>query len=67
MSDEHFTVDGTLLEAWPATRVSEERTGQGKLCPDREVSGLSRGEAYEVSQRKRKRVRAVVSMVDERW
>ena len=24
LSDEHFTVDGTLLEAWAVTRVSDD-------------------------------------------
>jgi transposase len=28
MSDEHFTVDGTLIQAWPRRRVSVRRTAQ---------------------------------------
>src|SRR5215831_5580941 len=29
MSDEHFTVDGTLIEAWAVRRVSDQRMGVG--------------------------------------
>jgi hypothetical protein len=35
LSDEHFTVDGTLLEAWPATRASNRRPGRAARRPTR--------------------------------
>ena len=30
MSDEHFTVDGTLLEAWASQKSFRRKDGQGK-------------------------------------
>ena len=33
MSDEHFTVDGTLIEAWAARRVSNGRMGTRRRRP----------------------------------
>src|SRR5258708_9467805 len=38
LSDEHFTVDGTLLEAWAGAKSFKRKDGK---------SGLSRGEAVE--------------------
>ena len=46
MSDEHFTVDGTLIEAWASHKSFRRRTARGSR-PDRERGGLSRGEAQE--------------------
>jgi len=30
MSDEHFTVDGTLIEAWASQKSFRRKDGQGK-------------------------------------
>jgi len=46
MSDEHFTVDGTLIEAWASQKSSGERTGRG--------SGQGREGEVDFSRRKRK-------------
>jgi transposase len=34
LSDEHFTVDGTLLEAWASLKSFQRRDGQGPTPPD---------------------------------
>jgi hypothetical protein len=49
MSDEHFTVDGMLIEAWTSQKSFRRKDGQG----------TTRHAGYEVSQRKRKRVEQV--------
>ena len=49
LSDEHFSVDGTLIEAWPASRVSdgEMRGATARRRPRQPVGGLSWGEVEE--------------------
>jgi hypothetical protein len=37
MSDEHFTVDGTLIEAWASQKSFRRKDGNGKLPPGGEV------------------------------
>ena len=44
MSDEHFTVDGTLIEAWPATRASGPRMERASP-PDREETSIFAGKS----------------------
>jgi hypothetical protein len=34
MSDEHFTVDGTLIEAWASLRSFKPKDGSGDNPPD---------------------------------
>jgi len=46
MSDEHFTVDGTLIEAWASQKSFRPKDGRGSR-QDRRRGGLSRGEAKE--------------------
>ena len=41
MSDEHFTVDGTLIEAWASQKsFRPARTERGQLPPDREETSI---------------------------
>jgi transposase len=51
MSDEHFTVDGTLIEAW-ASHKSFQRKGQGEGGPDagRNFHGEERGNDTHASK-----------------
>ena len=50
LSDEHFTVDGTMLEAWASLKSFQRKDGSSAPPPDesRQPDGeLSRGEADE--------------------
>ena len=59
MSDEHFTVDGTLIEAWASHKVSDQRTGPESL-PEREEMSTFAGK----SERTRPMNRPLIRMPD---
>jgi hypothetical protein len=42
MSDEHFTVDGTLIEAWASPKSFRPKDGTGQP-PDREETSILKG------------------------
>ena len=46
MSDEHFTVDGTLLEAWASQKSFKPKDGSGSGGPG-DGCGFPRGEASQ--------------------
>ena len=47
MSDEHFTVDGTLIEAWASQKSFRRKDGTGEAARTGRGGRLSRGEAEE--------------------
>ena len=47
MSDEHFTVDGTLIEAWASQKSFRRKDGAGEAARTGRGGRLSRGEAEE--------------------
>ena len=51
MSDEHFTVDGTLIEAWASQKSFRRKDGQGKATGRGRRGGFSRREAKEPDPR----------------
>lgn len=59
MSDEHFTVDGTLIEAWASHKSFRPKDGTGQP-PDREETSILRGR----SERTRPMNRAPIPMPD---
>ncbi len=56
MSDEHFTVDGTLIEAWAVIRVFDLRTGAGSL-PEREEMSTFAGKSERTRPMNRRQIR----------
>jgi transposase len=55
MSDEHFTVDGTLIEAWAGQKSSGERTGRGNR-PERQVKSTFTGRNGRTKPMRRPRI-----------
>ena len=54
LSDEHFTVDGTLLEAWASVKSYQRKDAKNAVLPDGSWQcdgGLPRGEAVESDAR----------------
>ncbi len=51
MSDEHFTVDGTLIEAWASQKSFRRKDGQGKPAGSGRGGRFPRGEAEEPDAR----------------
>jgi transposase len=47
MSDEHFTVDGTLIEAWASQKSFRRKDGRGQPARSRRGCRFSWGEAEE--------------------
>ena len=56
MSDEHFTVDGTLLEAWASEKSFRRKDGKGKP-PDREERWTFTGRSARTRPMNRRRIR----------
>jgi len=60
-SDDHFTVDGTLLEAWASVKSFQRKDGKNPPPPDDPGSELSWREAVESDARIEDRSRGQVS------
>ena len=56
MSDEHFTVDGTLIEAWASQKSFRPKDGTGKP-PEREEMSTFTGKSERTKPMNRQRIR----------
>jgi hypothetical protein len=49
LSDEHFSVDGTLIEAWASQKSFQPKDGSGSDSPNRDFRGQKRSNQTHAS------------------